>query len=320
MSRQIDDAGHLRHLLSLDGLEREMVEELLERAESYQRDDGRCQHTTELLNRTLANVFFEPSTRTRVSMEMAALHLGMDVVNLDIERSSRSKGESALDTLRTLTAMDVDLLAIRHAEDGFLAEVAKELGDEAVIVNCGEGHSGHPTQGLLDLLTVRQTKGGPEGLAIAIVGDIAHSRVARSAYQAFTIAGCEDVRIAGPDAWMPEEDEFPRAYRHEELDGAIRGADVVMMLRVQRERLAQGPEPDLDAYAADWQLTPQRMTLADDEAIVMHPGPMNRGVEIHDEVAEGPASVIWKQVANGLAVRMAVMAKLMERYHRGGKG
>jgi aspartate carbamoyltransferase catalytic subunit len=303
---QLDAAGRLRHLVTLDGLPRALLERLLDRAEAMASGP---EPGDALARLTVANLFGEPSTRTRVSFELAALRQGGIVVNLDNALSSRTKGETLIDTVRTLLAMRVDVLVIRDAEPGVQERVARAVDGEAAVVSAGEAHRSHPTQGLLDALTIRQCRGGFDGVSVAIVGDIARSRVARSAHQALATLGAPDIRIVAPRAMMPEADEFPGARRFETLDEGIAGADVVMMLRIQHERAGGGPA-DLAAYRRDFGLTAARLARAAPRAAVMHPGPMNRGVEIDSDVADGPQSAIRRQVANGLAVRMAVLAEI----------
>jgi aspartate carbamoyltransferase catalytic subunit len=305
---QCGAGGSLRHLVTLDGLPRGLVESLLGRAEAFSQAPGRSDALTGL---TVANLFGEPSTRTRASFELAALRQGADVVNLDITLSSRAKGETLLDTVYTLLAMRVDIFVIRDAEAGVQAEVARAVDGQASVVSAGEAHLSHPTQGLLDALTIFQCKGGCDGVSVAIVGDVARSRVARSAHRALATLGATDIRLVAPRAMMPAAGEFADCRRFESLDDGIAGADVVMMLRIQHER-AGGPPVDLGAYHRDFGLTAARLARAAPRAIVMHPGPMNRGVEIDSEVADGPQSMIRRQVANGVAVRMAVLAALAE--------
>jgi aspartate carbamoyltransferase catalytic subunit len=310
-SPQLDAGDRLRHLITLDGIARAALERLLDRAQSFAgaRPDAGA---SMLAGVTVANVFGEPSTRTRASFELAALRLGAVVINLDNALSSRAKGETLLDTVRTLSAMQVDVFVIRESEPGVQERVAQALGDGASVVSAGEAHLSHPTQGLLDALTIRQSKGEFGRLAVAIVGDIARSRVARSAHRALATLGVPDIRIVAPRAMMPEAAEFAGAARIESLDEGIAGADVVMMLRIQHERAGSGGATDLAAYHRDFGLTARRLARAAPDAIVMHPGPMNRGVEIDSDVADGPQSAITRQVANGVAVRMAVLAEIAE--------
>lgn len=313
-SVQRDAAGKLRHLITLDGLTKTEIASLLDLAQSYVRPlSGLPARDQSLVGHTVANLFFEPSTRTRVSFELAARRLGADVVNLDMQSSSRAKGETVLDTIYTLQAMHADVLVMRDAEPGLPAYIARHVAPNVSILNAGEAHLSHPTQGLLDALTVRQCKGDFSKLKILIVGDLAHSRVARSAWQAFTTLGVAELRIAGPEHLLPPKEEFSGATRFSDVDSAIADVDVVMALRIQRERMSEAHIPDDIAYCREFGITPERLRLAKPNAIVMHPGPMNRGVEIVGEVADGPQSVIQMQVANGVAVRMAVLSTIANR-------
>ncbi len=310
---QLDAHGRLRHLITLDGLERGLLEELLARAESYQCRTGQlAPRGVELDGWTVANLFAEPSTRTRASFELAAVRLGADTINLDVMLSSRAKGESIIDTIYTLQEMQVDVFVIRDAEPGTHAYVARHVGPQVSVISGGEAHLSHPTQGLLDALTIRQSKGGFGGLVVTIAGDIRHSRVARSAHRALTTLGVAELRIVAPPAMMPDAVEFSGARRYESFDEAIEGTDVVMVLRIQRERIAGAVPTDVVSYHQHYGLTPARLARARPQAIVMHPGPMNRGVEITSDVADGPQSVIRRQVANGVAMRMAVLAHLAD--------
>jgi aspartate carbamoyltransferase catalytic subunit len=304
--------GSLRHLLTLEGMTRGALEELLDEAQRFVRAPGeRIASSTRLAGVTVANLFTEPSTRTRVSFELAAKRLGAEVVNLEVQLSSRAKGESMLDTVYTLEALHADVLVIREAEVGVLSLVASHVAPHVSVLSAGEAHIAHPTQGLLDALTVRQKKRRFENLSIAIVGDIRHSRVARSAYHAFRALGVPDLRIVAPPAFMPEADEFAGCNRFGTLKSGLKDADVVMMLRIQKERMTQASLPDGDRYFAKFGLTPERLALAKPDAIVMHPQPMNRGIEIASDVADGAQSVIRDQVRNGVAVRMAVLATVV---------
>ena len=310
---QLDASGRLHHLITLDGLGRGLLEELLERAERYACPaGGLAPRGDELRGWTVANLFAEPSTRTRASFELAAVRLGADTINLDVMLSSRAKGESIIDTIYTLQEMQVDVFVIRDAEPGIHEYVARHVGPHVSVISGGEAHLSHPTQGLLDALTIRQCKGGFGGLVVAITGDIRHSRVARSAYRALTTLGVAELRIAGPKEMMPDAGEFAGARRFESFDEAIEGADVVMMLRIQRERVAGAGPTDVVGYHQQFGLTAARLARARPQAIVMHPGPMNRGVEITSDVADGPQSVIRRQVGNGVAMRMAVLAHLAD--------
>jgi len=309
---QRDADGRLRHLITLEGLTREELTALLDLAQFYVRSPGDLPARDQTLaGHTVANLFFEPSTRTRVSFELAAQRLGADVVNLDMQSSSRVKGETVLDTIYTVQAMHADILIMRDAEPGLPAYVARFVAPHVCILNAGEAHLSHPTQGLLDALTVRQHKPDFGKLKLLIAGDIAHSRVARSAWQVFTTLGIGELRIAAPDDLMPGAAEFAGARRFSNIDQAISGVDVVMALRIQRERMSSAQIPDEATYHRTFGITTDRLRKANPGAIVMHPGPMNRDVEIASEVADGPQSVIQQQVTNGVAVRMAVLATIM---------
>jgi aspartate carbamoyltransferase catalytic subunit len=309
---QRDHAGRLRHLLTLDGLSRDQLSQLLDLAQFYVRFPGELPARDQSLwGRTVANLFFEPSTRTRVSFELAARRLGADVVNLDMQSSSRVKGETVLDTIYTLQAMQVDVFVMRDAEPGLPACVAAHVAPHVSVLNAGEAHVSHPTQGLLDALTIRQRKGDFGPLTVAIVGDVSHSRVARSTGRALLTLGVRELRLVSPASLMPGPDEFEGATRHDNLVEGIRDADVVMALRIQRERMTDADSLDADAFNRAWGISSENLRHAKPDAIVMHPGPMNRGVEITSEVADGPQSVIRQQVTNGVAVRMAVLATIV---------
>lgn len=310
---QLDANGRLRHLITLDGLDPGLMRELLERAQDYLCRPGQLpQRGDDLRGWTVANLFAEPSTRTRASFELAALRLGADTVNLDVMLSSRIKGESIIDTIYTLEAMQVDVFVIRDAQPGIIDFIARHVGDHVSVISGGEAHISHPTQGLLDALTIHQHKGGFHDLVVTIVGDIRHSRVARSAHRALTALGIAELRLVAPEDMMPELHEFQGARRFSSFDDGIAGVDVVMMLRIQKERIAEAMPTDIDRYHELYGLTATRLARAKPQAIVMHPGPMNRGVEITSEVADGPQSVIRRQVANGVAIRMAVLAHIAE--------
>jgi aspartate carbamoyltransferase catalytic subunit len=312
MTEQLRPDGSLRHLLTLEGLSRRKLEQLLERAQQFVRPLGARPPASQVLaGLTVANLFTEPSTRTRVSFELAAKRLGAQVVNLEVQLSSRVKGESMLDTVYTLESLHVDAFVIRDAEAGVPGLVAAHVAPHVSVLSAGEAHVAHPTQGLLDALTVQQRKGRFAGLAIAVVGDIRHSRVARSAWHAFRTLGVTDLRIVAPAALMPDAAEFAGCTRHTQLAAGLRGADVVMMLRIQKERFGAADLPDGEQYFSAWGLTSERLALAHPDAVVMHPQPMNRGIEIASEVADGPQSAIRDQVRNGVAVRMAVLQEVL---------
>ena len=304
---QFSHDGRLQHLLTLEGLGAAALKTLLDQAERFRTTPGDTPRRHDaLVGRTVVNLFFEPSTRTRSSFELAARRLGADVLNLEIGASSAVKGESLEDTLYTLEAMDADVFVVRHKDAGVPELLARHAASHVHVLNAGEAHLSHPTQGLLDALTIRRHKRRFEGLAVAIVGDIKHSRVARSAVQALSALGTHDIRLAGPKSLLPKKGELAGELCTD-ADAAIAGADVVMMLRIQKERIKKASLPTATAYFRRYGLDAKRLGKAKPDAIVMHPGPMNRGIEISAEVADGPQSVIREQVANGVAVRMAVL-------------
>jgi aspartate carbamoyltransferase catalytic subunit len=313
MTDQTRTNGTLRHLLTLEGLGRKELEALLTRAEKFVRPIGKPPVTSRALaGVTVANMFTEPSTRTRVSFELAAKRLGADVVNLEMQLSSRVKGESMLDTIYTLEACHVDVFVIRDAEAGVPDLVASSVQPHASVLSAGEAHLSHPTQGLLDALTILQAKKKFDGLKVGIVGDVKHSRVARSAWQALATLGVGEIRIVAPRALMPEASEFAGCERTASLDSGLVDLDVIMMLRIQKERMATAQVPDADRYFQKYGLSMERLARARPDCIVMHPQPMNRGIEIASDVADGPQSVIRDQVRNGVAVRMAVLEAVIE--------
>jgi len=311
MRSQVDSAGGLRHLITLDGLARDALTGILDRAEVYRRLPGQPAYEgRELAGVTVANLFFEPSTRTRTSFDLASRRLGAHVINLDQHASSRAKGETMLDTIYTLESMNVDVFVIRDSEPGLPEFLVDHVAPHVSVISAGEAHVSHPTQGLLDALTIRSHKRRFAGLKVAIVGDIRHSRVARSSAHALATLGVSDLRLVAPESLLPSEHEFPGALRFTHIEDGITGADVVMMLRIQKERMAQSAALDEATYFRDFGLDARRLKLASPNVLVMHPGPMNRGVEIASDVADGPRSVIREQVNNGVAVRMAVLAAI----------
>ena len=310
---QTDAEGRLRHLLSLEGLPRPELERLLERAQRLTADaNGGTAQRGVLAGKAVCTLFFEPSTRTRSSFSLAAQRLGADLLNFDASTASTTKGEADLDTLKTLEAMGVHAFVVRHKRDGAVAELAAAAEPGTVLLNAGDGRSNHPTQGLLDMLTLRQAKGADfSRLKVAIVGDVKHSRVARSDLHALRTLGCGEIRVCGPASLLPDDDTLRGCTVTDDLDAALDGVDAAMMLRLQRERTAEGLVASIEDYHRDYGLTDSRLARAAPDAIVMHPGPMNRGVEITDAVADGPQSRVLRQVANGVAVRMAVLEALL---------
>jgi len=309
---QLTPSGQLRHLLQLQGLDRSIILDILDRAQSYVRPMGAVPARDDCLaGQTVANLFFEASTRTRASFELAAKRMSADVLNLDVNMSSRKKGESILDTIYTLQAMGVGIFVVRDASAGISALIANRVEPHIKVLNAGESDISHPTQGLLDILTIRQQKGCLDDLTITVIGDIAHSRVARSLTEGLSIVGSNTVRLVSPPGLEPDQALYPGMQISTDIDTAITGADVVVSLRIQKERIKEKTAlmTDHDYFKA-YGLTAQRLKLAKPDAIVMHPGPMNRDVEIEGSVADGPQSVITQQVTNGLAVRMAILATI----------
>lgn len=304
----------LRHLTTLEHLPRGCIERLLDRAITM-RDA--CAHGTRKLDllagRTVLNLFFEPSTRTRTSFELAARRLGADVINFEIGFSSTAKGEELLDTLHTLEAMHLDAIIVRHKVSGTPEELVRHAMSGVSVINAGDGNHAHPTQGLLDALTIRQHRPDFENLTVAICGDVKHSRVARSDVHAFTTLGVKELRVCGPAALMPTPDELPNCRFFDDFDAAIEGVDAVIMLRLQKERMSSTDLPDETAYFKRYGLDTRRLARAARGCLVMHPGPINRGIEIASDVADGAQSRILEQVGNGVFVRMAVLSEVLAR-------
>ncbi|MEW6291811.1 MAG: aspartate carbamoyltransferase catalytic subunit [Pseudomonadota bacterium] len=316
---QLNDHGELIHLLSLEGLPREILHDILDRAEPFTAVAEREVKKVPLLRgKSVFNLFFENSTRTRTTFEIAAKRLSADVINLNINTSSAAKGESLLDTVDNLAAMQADMFVVRHASSGAPYLIARHLAatqrSHIHVVNAGDGRHAHPTQGLLDMFTIRHYKKDFTKLAVAVVGDILHSRVARSQLHALATLGVPDIRLVGPQTLLPTAadrmiDNAPLRVCHDLADG-LRGVDVVMTLRLQNERMQGALLPSPQEYYKSYGLTPEKLAFAKPDAIVMHPGPMNRGIEIDSAVADGRQAVILPQVTFGIAVRMAVMSML----------
>ncbi|MBL8396977.1 MAG: aspartate carbamoyltransferase catalytic subunit [Candidatus Accumulibacter sp.] len=312
---QLNANGELSHLLSIEGLPREVIIHILDTASSFLKVSTRDVKKVPLLRgKSVFNIFFENSTRTRTTFEIAAKRLSADVINLDVTRSSTAKGETLLDTVDNLVAMHADMFVVRHAASGaphLIADHLQRIGRNDVhVVNAGDGRHSHPTQGLLDMYTIRHYKKSFGELTVAIVGDILHSRVARSDINALTILGAAEVRAIAPETLLPTEIRKLGVRVFHDMAAGLRDCDVVIMLRLQNERMNGALLPSAREYFRCYGLTPEKLALAKPDAIVMHPGPMNRGVEIHTEVADGPQAVILPQVTFGIAVRMAVMGIL----------
>ena len=309
MTANPDAAPRLQHLLTLEGMPRAQLVSLLDRAQQFVDHGDRREA---LAGTAICTLFFEPSTRTRLSFQLAAQRLGADVLNFDVSTSSTRKGETARDTLKTIEAMGVRGFVIRHHDDGAVAALAAAADPGTALVNAGDGRSAHPTQGLLDMLTLRQAKGDDfRRLKVLIVGDVQHSRVARSDLHALQALGTGEVRVCGPQSLLPDPATLSCCTVSHDLDAALEGVDAVMMLRLQRERMDDGMVESLDDYHRQYGLTASRLRRADPGAVVLHPGPINRGVEITDEVADGPQSRVLIQVSNGVATRMAVLEALL---------
>ncbi|MEO7916014.1 MAG: aspartate carbamoyltransferase catalytic subunit [Dokdonella sp.] len=307
----IATAPRLRHLITLDGLDRVTLERLLDSAASL-RDQfqGERRLPALLAQRTMVNLFFEPSTRTRSSFELAARRLGAEVLNFDIAQSSAGKGETLEDTLATLEAMHADAFVVRHRENGMPQRLA-DYARRASVLNAGDGNHAHPTQGLLDALTIRDRLGRIDGAVVTICGDIRHSRVARSDVHALRAFGAKAIRLCGPAALLPDASEVAGCLLFDDFDAAVADANVVIMLRLQKERMAAGLIADEAEYFHRYGLDRKRLARAADDAVVMHPGPMNREIEIASEIADGPQSAILDQVRNGVFIRMAVLNELI---------
>ena len=306
---QLNKNGELIHLLSTEGLSRDLLMHILDTATQFVSVSDRDVKKVPLLRgKSVFNLFFENSTRTRTTFEIAAKRLSADVFNLDIARSSASKGETLLDTVANLSAMAADIFVVRHSESGAPYLIAQHVAPHVHVINAGDGRHAHPTQGLLDAYTIRHFKKDFSNLRVAIVGDVLHSRVARSDIHAFTTLGCAEVRVVGPRTLIPSDLSQLGVKVFHDLDEGIRDCDVVIALRLQNERMSGALLPSSQEYFKNFGLTTSRLQAAKPDAIVMHPGPINRGVEIESAVVDGPQSVILNQVTFGIAVRMAVMS------------
>ena len=310
---QLNKNGELQHLLTIEGLPKSIVNHILDTASSFVSiGDRELKKVPLMRGKSVFNLFFENSTRTRTTFEIASKRLSADVINLNIAASSASKGESLLDTIDNLAAMHADMFVVRHATSGAPFLIAKHLNDtkqhHVHVVNAGDGRHAHPTQGLLDMYTIRHYKKDFTNLTVAIIGDVLHSRVARSDIHALTTLGVPEVRVIAPRTLLPGGLEQMGVRVFTDMNEGLKGVDVIIMLRLQNERMSGALLPSAQEYYKNYGLTPERLALAKPDAIVMHPGPMNRGVEIDSAVADGPQSVILSQVTFGIAVRMAVMS------------
>ncbi|MCE2657174.1 MAG: aspartate carbamoyltransferase catalytic subunit [Rubrivivax sp.] len=305
---QLNRHGELIHLLSIEGLPRATLVQILDAASSFLMEGREVKKVPLLRGKSVFNLFFENSTRTRTTFEIAAKRLSADVLNLDIARSSTAKGESLLDTIANLSAMHADMFVVRHSESGAPYLIAQHCAPHVHVVNAGDGRHAHPTQGLLDMYTIRHYKQDFTQLSVAIVGDIVHSRVARSDIHALTTLGVPDIRAVGPRTLVPGDLREMGVRVCHDMEEGIRDADVIIMLRLQNERMSGAMLPSAGEFFRSFGLTADKLAKAKPDAIVMHPGPINRGVEIDSSVADGQHSVILPQVTFGIAVRMAVMS------------
>jgi len=308
---QLNKNGELHHLLTLEGLPAPILWQILDTAKSFVGVTQREVKKVPLLRgKAVFNLFFEPSTRTRTTFEIAAKRLSADVINLAIGQSSQSKGESVLDTVANLAAMQADMFIVRHAASGAPHLIARHVAPEIHVINAGDGRHAHPTQGLLDMFTIRHYKKDFSALRVAIVGDILHSRVARSQIHALTTLGCPEIRVIGPETLLPSHVEKLGVHVYHDMRKGLKDVDVIMMLRLQSERMQGALLPSAQEFYKYYGLNDDKLALASPDAIVLHPGPMNRGVEIDSSVADGRQSVILPQVTFGIGIRMAVMSIL----------
>jgi aspartate carbamoyltransferase catalytic subunit len=308
---QMNAEGQLTHLLSIEDLPKKKLIQILDTAESFIGVAEREVKKVPLLRgKTVCNLFFENSTRTRTTFEIAAKRLSADVISLNVATSSQSKGETILDTVDNLIAMHADMFVVRHSESGAAHFIARHVPPHIHVINAGDGRHSHPTQGLLDVFTIRKYKPDLHNLRVAIIGDILHSRVARSEIHALTTLGVPEIRVIAPKTLLPSHVEKLGVHVFHDIKQGLKDVDVVMMLRLQNERMSGALLPSAQEYFKTYGLTPEKLSLAKPDAIVLHPGPMNRGIEIESSVADGSQSVILPQVTFGIGIRMAVMAML----------
>ncbi len=311
---QLDTKGRLKHFLTIEGLGSEILTNILDTAESFANVNEQSVKKVPILRgKTIVNLFFEASTRTRTTFELAAKRLSADILNINISTSATSKGETLLDTLQNLQAMLCDMFIVRHSDSGAAHFIASHVAPHISVINAGDGRHAHPTQAMLDMFTIRRNKGDFGQLRVAIVGDLLHSRVARSQIHALNTLNTGDVRVIAPKTLIPTGIEDMGVSVFNDLEAGIRDADVIIMLRLQKERMLGALLPSEAEYYSQYGLTEERLRAAKDDAIVMHPGPINRGVEIESRVADGVRSVILDQVTYGIAVRMAVMSMVLGR-------
>lgn len=309
---QLTPQGKLQHFLTIDGLSKQHLTDIMDTAKQYIQFDAKkgksiLIKTDTLKDKTIVNLFFEPSTRTRTTFEIAAKHLGVDVINLNVAGSSATKGETLLDTIHNLEAMHADQFVIRDGNAGAAYFAAQHVEDHVSVLNAGDGRHAHPTQAMLDMFTIRERKPNFEELSVAIVGDILHSRVARSQIGALKTLGTKDIRVIGPNTLLPTEIDALGVRSFNSMEEGLAGADLVMMLRLQRERMEGQLFASDREYFNAFGLDHTKMQYAKNDALVLHPGPINRGLEISSDIADSQRSLILPQVTNGIAVRMAIM-------------
>jgi len=313
---QINSEGQLKHFLSIDGLNKKQLEAILDTAESFMGIGHRAIKKVPLLRgKTIVNLFFEASTRTRTTFELAAKRLSADVLNININTSATSKGESLVDMLKNIEAMSADMFVVRHAQSGAAHFLAHHVDDHVAIINAGDGSHEHPTQAMLDMLTIRKHKGDFKDLKVAIIGDILHSRVARSEILALNILGAKEVRVIAPLTLLPKNCDALGVKAFTILQQGLQDIDVVIMLRLQKERMQSALLPSENEFYQNYGLTETSLAWAKKDALVMHPGPINRGVEISSSVADGDQAVILDQVNYGIAIRMAILSMSMPNTH-----
>ena len=306
---QFNSKNQLKHLLNVELLNLEHIKEIISLADYY--DNEKIKKFNDLNGKTIANLFFEPSTRTKTTFELASKKLSADFINIDVANSSANKGESVLDMIKTLEAMNCDMFIVRHSVSGTPHYIAQEVGDNIAVINAGDGSHAHPTQAMLDMYTIKKNKGGFQNLNVSIVGDILHSRVARSTIAALKVLSVKNINIVGPKNLMPDNINQLNANYVESLEEGIAEADVIIMLRLQKERMHEALI-STDDYYKKYGLTKQKLKAAKKDVIVMHPGPINRGIEIDSDVADGKHSVILDQVSSGIAIRMAIMSLIFK--------
>jgi aspartate carbamoyltransferase catalytic subunit len=308
-NNQLTDNGQLRHFLTIEGLKKPLLTEIMDRAEQFSGISSRQVKKVPILRgKTIVNLFFENSTRTRTTFEIAAKRLSADVINLNISTSATSKGESLLDTLHNLEAMHSDMFVVRHSQSGAAEFIAQHVAPHVSVINAGDGCHAHPTQAMLDMFTIRRHKQHFPDLCVALVGDILHSRVARSQIQALATLGVGEIRVIGPKTLLPADCQTLGVHVYHDMEAGLEDVDVIITLRLQLERMEGAMLPSAREFFHNYGLTEEKLRFAKPDSIVMHPGPINRGVEIASTVADGPQSVILEQVTHGIAIRMAVMS------------